>query len=391
MFDLLKFKQMEHLTKTQIVMLVLLVSFVTSLATGIVTVTLVNQAPQPITHTIGKVIEKVVSTEIIEKEVPANTKVIVIDPEEKAIEVVKKVSPAVVRIVAEAKKSPSETSSEDKALVDEEKTDTTNFDDSNAKIAGGTGFFISSDGHILTSAESVRDPNFNYFIIKNDGTKLASVVLSASPYREIAVLKVEGSGFDFISLGDSGLLNVGQSVIAMENTQEDFKNSIAIGIISGMAKSGDFFYTEAVKNLKGSGGPILDLSGKAAGIVVSLDKSATLGKAQAINLTKRDINDVMEFGEIKYPYLGINYRDTENGTMVAKGENGEEAVVKGGSADKGIKEGDIILSVNVTQVKKENNLAAVLSAYRIGDNVEVKVLRNGEEKTLKVVLEADDK
>ena len=56
-----------------------------------------------------------------------------------------------------------------------------------------------------------------------------------------------------------------------------------------------------------------------------------------------------------------------------------------------LKEGDIILSVNVTQVKKENNLAAVLSAYRIGDNVEVKVLRNGEEKTLKVVLEADDK
>ncbi|MDP3902160.1 MAG: PDZ domain-containing protein [bacterium] len=383
---------MEHLTKTQIVMLVLLVSFVTSLATGIVTVTLVNQAPQPITHTIGKVIEKVVSTEIIEKEVPVNTKVIVMDSEEKAIDVVKKVSPAVVRIVAEAKKSLSETSSEDKILIDEEKNDTTNSDDGNAKIAGGTGFFISSDGHILTSAESVRDPNFNYFIIKNDGTKLASVVLSASPYREIAVLKVEGSGFDFIPLGDSGLLNVGQSVIAMENTQEDFKNSIAIGIISGMAKSGDFFYTEAVKNLKGSGGPILDLSGKAAGIVVSLDKSATLGKAQAINLTKRDINDVMEFGEIKYPYLGINYRDTENGTMVAKGENGEEAVVKGGPADKaGIKEGDIILNVNVTQVKKENNLAAVLSAYRAGDNVEVKILRSGEEKTLKVVLETNDK
>ncbi|PJE73690.1 MAG: hypothetical protein COV02_01190 [Candidatus Terrybacteria bacterium CG10_big_fil_rev_8_21_14_0_10_41_10] len=392
MFDLLKFKQMEHLTKTQIVMLVLLVSFVTSMATGIVTVTLVNQAPQPITHTISKVIEKVVSTEIIEKEVPVNTKVIVMDSEEKVIEVVKKISPAVVRIVAEAKKSPSETSSEDNVLADKEKTDTTSSVDGNAKVAGGTGFFISSDGHILTSAESVIDPNFNYFIIKNDGTKLASVILSASPYREIAVLKVEGNGFDFISLGDSDLLNVGQSVIAMENTQEDFKNSIAIGIISGMAKSGDFFYTEAVKNLKGSGGPILDLSGKAAGIVVSLDKSVSLGKAQAINLTKRDINDVIEFGEIKYPYLGINYRDTENGTMVAKGENGEEAVAKGGPADKaGIKEGDIILSVNVTQVKKENNLAAVLSAYRIGDNVEVKVLRNGEEKTLKVVLEADDK
>lgn len=381
---------MEHLTKTQIVMLVLLVSFVTSLATGIVTVSLVNQAPQPITHTVGKVIEKVISTEIIEKEVPVDPKVVIIDPEEKAIEVVKKVSPAVVRIVSEAKKDKN---TEQQAVGNEVIGDKEPAQSASAgKTPGGTGFFVSKEGHVLTSAESVKDTGFDYFVIKNDGTKLAASVKALSPYREIAILKVEGKNFDFIQLGDSGLLSIGQSVIAMENTMEDFKNSIAIGIISGIAKSGDFFYTEAAKNLGGSGGPILDLSGKVAGMVVSSEKSAALGRVESINLTKRDINDVMEFGEIKYPYLGVNYKITEKGLTVAKGENGETAVIKGGPADKaGIKEGDIILSVNVTPVQKDNNLAAVLSAYRVGDSVEVKILRNGEEKTFKVALEASGK
>ena len=86
---------MESLTKTQIVLLVLLVSFVTSLATGIVTVTLVNQAPQPITHTINKVVEKLVA-----KEVPVKEKPVIFSNEENLVKIIKEASLAVVSVTA---------------------------------------------------------------------------------------------------------------------------------------------------------------------------------------------------------------------------------------------------------------------------------------------------
>ena len=103
---------MESLTKTQIVLLVLLVSFVTSLTTGIVTVTLVNQAPQPVTHTINKVVEKLVPREFTVKE-----KTVVFSNEENLVKIIKSASLAVVSIIATTTENLTATTTVEKSIV----------------------------------------------------------------------------------------------------------------------------------------------------------------------------------------------------------------------------------------------------------------------------------
>ncbi len=429
---------MNELNKTQVVMLVLLVSFVTSLVTGIVTVTLVNQAPQPMTQTISKVIEKT-----IERVVPGEPKPappappIIITQEDLIIKVVRDISSAVVSVVATKdipiiekyyinpfKENELFKNLPEGFLPNIQIPQYREKGTEEKQVSGGTGFFVSPDGLILTNKHVVEDEDATYSIIMNDGSKSEVEVLARDPFQDIAILKIkpaEGDAsekasarsFNFIPLGDSSNTKVGQTVVAIGNALGELQNTVSVGIISGLNRSvlasgsasgpeqlRELIQTDASINPGNSGGPLLDLAGRVLGINTAMAKAGeNVGFALPINIAKRDIADVKEFGKIKYAYLGIRYlavdaavqkeKDlpVDYGFLLVKGPNGEPAAIEGSPArEAGLKEGDIILEMNGAKLGKNKSLALILNELRVGEKITLKIKRGEEELNVEVAL-----
>lgn len=417
---------MENLTKTQLVLLVLLVSFVTSLVTGVVSVTLVNQAPAPITQTINRVIEKVTPEGTIAKNETASA-ALIITSEDLITKLVADTLPAVASVIA----------SKDVPVIEQYFINPFERDDffskvippellpefrvpqyrqkgtENRQISSGTGFFISSDGFLITNRHVVEDSSAEYTILMNDGRKLKAKVLARDPVQDMAVLKVEGDKFAHVPFGDSDRLKVGQTVVAIGNALGEFQNTVSVGVISGLSRtvvasgaaSGpevlqEVIQTDAGINPGNSGGPLLDLAGRAIGINTAVAQGAeNIGFAIPINSVKKSISDVREFGKISYAYLGVRYLaitpeikeekklSVDYGVLLVKGENGEPAVAKDSPAGKaGLKERDIILEFDNNRLTKDTGLAKLISQKRVGDKVRVKILRDGKDSVIEIVL-----
>jgi len=286
------------------------------------------------------------------------------------------------------------------------------------EIGGGTGFFISSDGMLLTNKHVVQDANADYSVILQDGTRYDNVtVLARDPIEDMAVLKVDdGDDFPALEFGDSDALKVGQTVIAIGNSLGQYQNSVTKGIVSGLGRditAGDSFgqsserlqniiQTDAAINQGNSGGPLINLAGQVVGINTAVDYSGQLvGFALPINGFKDEIESVRESGEIVKPYLGVRYAiltaeiaeqndlDYDYGALVLRGrEVGALAVVPGSPADKaGIVENDIILEINGTQINEDNDLSALIQTYQVGDKLKLKIVHDGSEKEIEVILE----
>ncbi len=286
-------------------------------------------------------------------------------------------------------------------------------------IGGGSGFFVSSDGLIVTNKHVVDQKDVEYTVFTNDGKKHIAKVIARDPVLDIALIKIDppaGGGFPYLSLGNSDSLQVGQSVIAIGNALGEYRNTVSVGVISGLARSvvaGDasgktelldkVIQTDAAINPGNSGGPLLDLSGRVIGVNVAIAQgSQNIGFALPINSIKSAIESVKATGKIIRPYLGVRYvavnaemKDVNNlsvdyGVLVKAGQNQNElAVIPGSPADKaGIIENDIILEVNGVKLDDKTTLASLVREKNIGDVINLKILNKGVEKNVQVTLEA---
>jgi len=293
------------------------------------------------------------------------------------------------------------------------------------EIGGGTGFIISEDGMILTNRHVVQDEEADYTILTNNGKKFPALVLARDPIQDLAVLKIDmdkiiseqddfsQEHFPIVKLGDSSNLQIGQTVIAIGNALGEFRNTISVGVISGLGRtitaSGegiietleDVIQTDAAINRGNSGGPLLNLKGEIIGVNVAMAQDAqNIGFSIPINKAKRDIEQVKTLGKIVYPFLGVRYilvtskiQEEENllvdyGALIVKGENpSETAITPGSAAEKaGLQESDIILEFDGERITLQNSLAKIIQRYNPEDKVVLKILREKEEKIIEVTL-----
>jgi len=282
------------------------------------------------------------------------------------------------------------------------------------KVGGGSGFFVSSDGLLVTNRHVVRDKDAEYTVLTNDGKKYKAKVLARDPMLDIAILRVKGKNFSHLEFGNSDLLKPGQTVIAIGNALGEFRNSVSVGVISGLSRSivaGDFFgrsellegviQTDAAINPGNSGGPLLDIFGKVIGVNVAVERGAeNIGFALPSNAVRTIVDSVREYGEIIRPFLGIRYMQiteglkerynlpVDYGALVVSGERAEDlAVIPGSPASKaGIVENDIILEVDGVKIEEGKSLGSIIRQKQVGQRVVLKILHEGREKEVRVVL-----
>lgn len=280
------------------------------------------------------------------------------------------------------------------------------------EVGSGSGFIISADGYIVTNRHVVPDTDASYTVTLNNTKKYTAKVLARDSVLDVAILKIDStsSNFPYLALGDSSAIDVGQSVVAIGNALGQFKNTVSTGVVSGLSRSitaGDsmgnaekldkVIQTDAAINPGNSGGPLLDMYAHVIGVNVAVvSGSENIGFALPINSIKSVINSVKKTGKITRPYVGIRYvvvdanlkaknnLTVDYGILVAKGKDASElAVIPGSPADKaGIVENDIILEVDGQKIDSEHDFAYYIRGKNIGDNVSLRVLSKGTEKTL---------
>jgi len=285
--------------------------------------------------------------------------------------------------------------------------------------AAGTGVIISDKGIVVTNKHVVPSGTTEVSVTLFDGTVLDAEVIARDTRNDIAFLKIKdakGKTLKAARLADSSQVQVGEKVIAIGNALGEFQNTVTSGIVSGYGReivAGDFgdseqlsnlIQTDAAINQGNSGGPLVNLSGEVIGINTAITSSSSgqsLGFSIPVNDIKNLIDSVIEKGKIERPYLGVRYRmideryafvynlERTEGAYLPPSEDGQATVLSGSPADKaGLQEKDIIIKIDDRDVNSQNDLVTVLSAYQVGDVVKVTYIRDGQEKSVDLKLEA---
>ncbi len=335
-------------------------------------------------------------------------------------EAIKKVMPAVVSVVISKhlddleKELASESLPffpfEEPLKIPEENIDAQGM----VRIGGGSGFIVREDGLILTNKHVVSATDVEYTVVTNDGEKYKAEILARDPINDVAILKIKANNLPTIELGDSSELELGQTVIAFGNALGLFKNTVSSGIISGLSRyisaKADpeapiqelrgLIQTDAAINPGNSGGPLVDINGRAIGINAAIVFGAqNIGFAIPIDAAKRDLNDLKKYGRIRRPLLGLRYLilneglqrklglPVSYGALVIKETLHDHGIIINSPAHKaGLKEGDIILECNNERIDHKKTLQDFLENLNVGDEICLKVLRQGKEFTAKAHL-----
>lgn len=322
-------------------------------------------------------------------EAPSFVKQAVVEEESAIIDVVDKVSPAVVSVVEK----------------------TSDFDPFSGPIESkqgvGTGFIVDASGLIVTNNHVVSDPGASYSVVLKDGQSFEVKKIYRDGLNDLALLEVKGANLPVVQLGDSSKLKVGQKAIAIGNALGEFSNTVTVGVVSGLSRQmtasgafgtapktyNDVIQTDAAINPGNSGGPLLNIAGQVIGINVATSRGAeNIGFAIAVNRLKPVLQSFKESGRIIRPYLGVSFR-TITRDIASFNRLPEGAYITqigtGTPADKaGLETGDIITKIGGKAINEKNTLDyEIQQDYKVGDKVKLTVDRRGTVLNLEAVLE----
>jgi serine protease Do/serine protease DegQ len=269
--------------------------------------------------------------------------------------------------------------------------------------AGSGVIFDAKNGYIVTNAHVVENAN-EITVTLQDGRDLKAEVVGSDTPSDVAVLKVkpEGAALAQIPLGDSSRAEVGDFVVAIGNPF-GLQHTVTSGIISGLSRSGinpdgyeDFIQTDASINPGNSGGALVNLRGELIGINTAiLSRSGGnigIGFAIPVNMAHSVMEQLIKYGSVKRGQLGVSmYTVTPDiahslGLSSAMGALVSQ-VVEGSPADKaGIRTGDVITTVNGQPVKSNSELRNSIGLMRVGDKVEIGLVRDGKPLRVTAVI-----
>ena len=283
------------------------------------------------------------------------------------------------------------------------------------EIGGGSGCIVDPSGIVLTNKHVVDDIGAEYTVILNDGRRCSGTILSRDPVQDIALLKIDAEKVPFLKLGNALDLRLGQSVIAIGNALGIFKNTVSLGIVSGLSRSiaaqadpdsapqemRGLIQTDAAINPGNSGGPLVDGDGRVIGVNAAIVSGAqSIGFAIPINAAKRDLDDLKKYGRIRRPLLGLRYLMIDEslqkkmdlpvsyGAFVIRESENDAAVIAGSPAAKAdLHEKDIVLTLNSQRLDADHPIQDFLENLNVGDVVALRILRDGKEITVNVTLE----
>jgi S1-C subfamily serine protease len=274
--------------------------------------------------------------------------------------------------------------------------------------ARGTGVLLDPNGYIVTN-NHVVEGNQSLSVLLANGDKRSAKLVGTDSFSDLAVLKIDGSGFPIALLGDSSGLQPGQMVVAIGSALGDFRNTVTMGVISALGRSletdkgfnqEDLIQTDAAINRGNSGGPLLNLRGEVVGINTMIAGRSTntevvaegLGFAIPANTVRQVVDQIIRWGKVARPYLGVSWQ-----SVTASVASYYDLPVKAGAlvtgvspntpaSQAGLKAGDIIVKIDDQAVDTETPFVNALMRHKVGDRVRLIVNRGGKELTLDATL-----
>ena len=265
----------------------------------------------------------------------------------------------------------------------------------------GSGSIVDKRGYILTNNHVVADAD-KIVVKMKDGTELEAKLIGADPATDLAVLKIEGSELPLAPLGNSDLLQVGETVIAIGNPF-GLEQTVTQGIVSakgrsqvGLADYEDFIQTDASINPGNSGGPLINLNGEIVGVNTAIFSRSGgnmgIGFSIPINQARLVMTSLIDSGKVTRGFLGVVIQDVTPELAEAMGVDVKEGVLIANVGDdtpagkSGIHQSDIILTFNGRPVKNTNALRNVVAATKPGAKVPVDLIRDGKTKRITVTV-----
>jgi serine protease Do len=273
----------------------------------------------------------------------------------------------------------------------------------------GSGVIISEDGYILTNNHVISDdsgqPADEIRIHLNDGSQVDAEVVGRDERTDVALLKIEGSGLPFIKMADSERLKVGDIVFAIGNPLGVGQTS-TMGIVSATRRSNlgllgnqgyeNFIQTDAAINRGNSGGALVDAKGRLVGINTAIfsQTGGNIGIGFAIpsSLARTVVLELIETGKVRRGYLGVSISDLNPDMAEAFGlDSSKGALVElvqddTPAARAGLKRGDVIREINGLPVESVSDLRLRVASIRPGSEIDVGIVREGEEVVVAVLL-----